>query len=166
MSSLLFGNDTDIVHWKPNPNSRGTFNILTTCLITLLLCVWTAVHLNISPPGSFWRPFLRKVGWLILALLAPEVVAYTAWYSVLHDSLIRHELIVSRCQRKEALKIMRMVNDAYGRPNPTPWYTTALQSMKNGTAKLGRSLRWQTPKPLRVSRGIRRSIRELTKIYP
>ena len=46
----------------------------------MLLCVWTAVHLNISPPGSVWKPRLRKVGWLILALLAPEMIAYTAWY--------------------------------------------------------------------------------------
>ena len=80
MSSLLFGNGTDVVHWKPSPTTRGTNEILSTCLITMLLCVWTAVHLNISPPGSFWEPNLRKIGWLILALLAPEIVAYTAWY--------------------------------------------------------------------------------------
>ena len=79
MSSLLFGNGTDIVHWMPNPKFRGTFDILSTCVITMLLCVWTAVHLNISPPESFWSPKLRKVGWLILALIAPEMVAYTAW---------------------------------------------------------------------------------------
>lgn len=86
MSSLLFGNGTDLVHWKPSPNTRGTFDILSTCLITMLLCVWTAVHLNISPPGAFWSPKLRKLGWLILALLAPEIVAYTAWYVVKHTS--------------------------------------------------------------------------------
>ena len=80
MSSIVFGNGTDLVHWKPSPQTRGTFDILTTCIITILLCVWTAVHLNVPPPGSFWGPRLRKVGWLILALLAPEMVAYTAWY--------------------------------------------------------------------------------------
>lgn len=80
MSSLLFGNGTHIVHWKPSPNTRGTFDILSTCIITMLLCVWTAVHLNVSPPGSVWVPRLRKVGWLILALLAPEMIAFTAWY--------------------------------------------------------------------------------------
>ena len=80
MSSLIFGNGTDIVHWQPNPQIRGTFDILSTCIITMLLCVWTAVHLNVSPPGTVWAPRLRKIGWLILALLAPEMVAYTAWY--------------------------------------------------------------------------------------
>ena len=80
MSWLLFGNGTDIVHWRPSPTTRGTFDILTTCVTTLLLCVWTAVHLNVSPPDSFWGPKLRKVGWLVLALLAPEMVAFTACY--------------------------------------------------------------------------------------
>ena len=80
MSSLLFGNGTDIVHWRSSPNTRSTLDILSTCIITLLLCVWTAVHLNISQPASVWRPRLRKFGWLVLALLAPEIVVYTAWY--------------------------------------------------------------------------------------
>ena len=80
MSSLVFGNGTDIVHWKESSTTRGTFDILSTCVITMLLCVWTAVHLNVQPPGEVWRPRLRKVGWLVLALLAPEMVAYTAWW--------------------------------------------------------------------------------------
>ena len=46
----------------------------------MLLCVWTAVHLNVSPPEGFWKTKFRKVGWLLLALVAPEMVAYTAWY--------------------------------------------------------------------------------------
>ena len=80
MTSLLFGNGTDIVHWKPSPTSRGTFDILSTCVITMLLCVWTAVHLDVPAPGSVRGPRLRKVGWLVLALIAPEMIAYTAWY--------------------------------------------------------------------------------------
>lgn len=80
MSSILFGNGTDLVHWKPSPNTRGTSDILTTCIITMLLCVWTAVHLNVPPPRRVWRPRLWKLAWLILALLAPEMIAYTAWY--------------------------------------------------------------------------------------
>ena len=80
MSAFLFGNGSDVVHWKPSSNTRGTFDILTSCIITMLLCVWTAVHLNVSPPEGFWKPKFRKVRWLLLALVAPEMVAYTAWY--------------------------------------------------------------------------------------
>ena len=79
LSSLVFGNDTNIVHWKDSPTARGTFDILSSCIITLVLCVWTAVHLNVAPPEKYWRFLLRKTGWLLLALLAPEMVAYTAW---------------------------------------------------------------------------------------
>lgn len=75
----LLGNGSNVVHWQPNPTTRGTFDILSTCIITLLLCVWTSVHLNVPRPGGFWESRFRKVGWLLLALLAPEVVAYTAW---------------------------------------------------------------------------------------
>ena len=78
MTSLLFGNGTDIVHWQPSCDPRGIFDILSTCIITTLLCAWTAVHLNVPAPGSDWESRLRKIGWLILALLAPEIVAYTA----------------------------------------------------------------------------------------
>lgn len=81
MSSIVFGNGTDKVHWKPSVESRGIFEVLSTCLLTMLLCVWTAVHLNVPPPGDRWGLYLRKIGWLILALLAPELVASTAWYA-------------------------------------------------------------------------------------
>lgn len=80
MIPLIFGNGTDVVHWKPGCNTRGTFDIISTCVITMLLCVWTAVHLNVPSPGSVWKPRLKKVLWLFLALVAPELVLCTAWY--------------------------------------------------------------------------------------
>ena len=79
MSSLLFGNGTDIVRWEPSPQTRGTWDLLTACLLTLVLCLWTAVHLNVPEPHHFWRPKFRKVGWMLLALLAPELMVYVAW---------------------------------------------------------------------------------------
>jgi hypothetical protein len=67
-------------HWHPEPRGRGTFNILSSCLTTMLLCVWTAVHLNIPDrDGGKRQKFLRKPGWLLMALLAPGIVAWNAW---------------------------------------------------------------------------------------
>ena len=37
-------------------------------------------HRASPPPGSEWESRSRGVEFLILALLAPEMVAYTAWY--------------------------------------------------------------------------------------
>jgi hypothetical protein len=60
------------------PAQRGTFSILSTCLITLGLCVWAAMHFNIPEHKSKGRQFRRKVGWLIMGLLAPEMVRRSA----------------------------------------------------------------------------------------
>jgi hypothetical protein len=70
------------------PNTRGTWQLRITCLITTNLCVWTAVHLNI-PAKIDKKLTLRKrlwnnyycvrTRWVLLRLLAPELVVYTAW---------------------------------------------------------------------------------------
>ena len=82
----LFGNTTNIVSWVDDPNRRGTSGILSSCIITMVLCIWTALHLNLPlrshakqkwyAKGHSWRKF----GWLVLTLLAPEIAVYTAWY--------------------------------------------------------------------------------------
>ncbi|RSL75214.1 hypothetical protein CEP51_011075 [Fusarium floridanum] len=97
----IFGNGSAshrTATWEPEPTQRGTFSILSTCLITLSLCVWTAVHLNIPPreersqdeprddSSEKWSlkslrwtaQTLRKAGWMILGILAPELVLFTA----------------------------------------------------------------------------------------
>ncbi|KAG8424862.1 hypothetical protein J3458_001620 [Metarhizium acridum] len=90
---LLFGEapqDRPAV-WHPPPEYRGSFTILSTCIITLALCIWTSLHLNIpeqqaNKKRSNWNPKAwvtpqqwRKVSWLVLGLLAPEMIAFTAW---------------------------------------------------------------------------------------
>ena len=77
----LFGNGTIAppVNWQPEPSTRGTTDILSTCLITLGLCLWSALHLNIPQHGKTSQQKWRKCGWLVLGLLAPEMIAYTAW---------------------------------------------------------------------------------------
>jgi hypothetical protein len=78
-----FGNATQVppASWRNEPATRGTWNILSSCLITLGLCLWTALHLNIPRhKEGAWLSQIRKTGWLLLGLLAPEMLAYTAWY--------------------------------------------------------------------------------------
>ena len=80
--SLSFGkNSTNVtVTWQPEPSTRGTWSILSTCIITISLCLWTAVHLNVPPPHRKYAQFWWKLYWLGVGLLAPETVAYMAWY--------------------------------------------------------------------------------------
>ena len=75
----LFGNETTAATWHPAPNYRGTYGLLSSCIITMGICVWTAVHLNIPEHNKVYMQKWRKAGWLVLALLAPKLVAYTAW---------------------------------------------------------------------------------------
>ena len=65
---------------------------------TIFLCVWQAVHLNIPPPGEPpYKQTFRRIGWSILAIIAPEVVALNAWL-----------------QYREAMVLMRSVNISRG----------------------------------------------------
>jgi len=60
--------------WQPEPTTRGTFSILTTCIITLSLCAWSILHLNIPEHGKADQQFWRKMKWLLVNIFAPEVV--------------------------------------------------------------------------------------------
>ena len=77
----IFGNGTIAppINWQPNASTRGTTDILSTCLITLGLCLWSALHLNIPQHGKSSQQKWYKCGWLVLGLLAPEMVAFAAW---------------------------------------------------------------------------------------
>jgi hypothetical protein len=68
------------LHGRTEPNGRGTFSILKSCIITLALCIYTALHLNI-PPGNATPVslFIRKLGWIFVGIFAPEIIVYVAW---------------------------------------------------------------------------------------
>ena len=85
---MLFGDPSPEpkLAWHGEPNYRGTFGILSSCIITLGLCVWTAVHLNIpaheatvyrayDPRGLISVQKWRKLGWVLMGMLAPEMVS-------------------------------------------------------------------------------------------
>ncbi|KAJ0114090.1 hypothetical protein J7T55_007924 [Diaporthe amygdali] len=99
------GNITSGFTWEPQPERRGTFGIITTCLVTLALCTWKIVHLNLpgtcpdeNLPWSAWfkkgtthsmrhrlvhifggHQLTRQIGWLLIGLFAPELIAYAAF---------------------------------------------------------------------------------------
>ena len=72
---------TDIAPpWVPDPDNRGTWSLLYSCVFTLVLCVWTAIHLNVpSYHESKTSQWLRKLKWVLLAIIAPELGVYTAF---------------------------------------------------------------------------------------
>lgn len=74
-------NGTIVNGWVSEPsNTRGTFSILSSCILTLTLCVYTAIHLNIpSPTDSELHKSLRTMKWVFLGIFAPELVVFVAW---------------------------------------------------------------------------------------
>jgi hypothetical protein len=74
--------------WASSATYRGTTDILWSCLLTLLACVYTAIHLNV-PPANWGRlrSLWRKLQWVGMALFAPELVLFIAYsqYSEARD---------------------------------------------------------------------------------
>ena len=78
-----------LVHWTEEPATRGTAGILFSCIVSLGLCIWTAVHLNVEPIESsetritFVTRVAGKITWAITALIAPELVLTIALHQLL-----------------------------------------------------------------------------------
>jgi len=89
-----FGNVTVLpeAKWNPEPTVRGTFSILSSCLITMALCIWTAVHLNLPQHKKESREVYRRFFWLVLGLLAPEVIVFIAWNQRVDMRLLSHKM--------------------------------------------------------------------------
>ncbi|KAH5025437.1 hypothetical protein HBI82_185340 [Parastagonospora nodorum] len=104
--------------WGAEPRFRGTYSILSSCIITIGLCVWTAVHLNVPEHGKVMPQFLRKVKWLAVGLFAPELVAWTAFQ-----------------QRREAQMICDVLRDCFAQP-PLP------STLRTVWCKLRTALNW------------------------
>jgi hypothetical protein len=107
--------------WVPGPHNRGTLGLVSSCVITLFLCIWTTVHVNIEPENQFnetlyrvlkaifgrnntilrvskkLRAFLadgrvRKIVWSCTILIAPEGIVAVAAYEKKAAYLLRIEI--------------------------------------------------------------------------
>ncbi|KAJ3755859.1 hypothetical protein EV360DRAFT_48979 [Lentinula raphanica] len=75
--------------WQSGPDFRGTFDIVSTCFTTLLLCLWSAVHVDIPAHSGRLRGLWVRVGWIFIGLITPETllfIAYRQW-SIARDIL-------------------------------------------------------------------------------
>ena len=82
MGFWIFGNGNNgTAHWESNPtDGRGTWTILSTCIITLTLCVYTSLHLNVpAHKDSAASTFFMKAKYVVFGLLAPELIVFNAW---------------------------------------------------------------------------------------
>lgn len=73
-------------HYVGSPNVRGTLDILWSSLFTIFACTWSVQHLNVPEQrdgrdpgwrGDIWwmlKGVLSKSKWMIITVIAPEVV--------------------------------------------------------------------------------------------
>ena len=65
--------------WIPQNGGRGTFDILLRNIITILLCCWTSVCVNVPAVNATYRQqFWDKLKLAVLALLGPDFVLIIA----------------------------------------------------------------------------------------
>lgn len=78
MSKVQARNETMLYGWQPEPNGRGTWSLAWSCLATIFICTWSALHLDV-PHRHVWYHFIYlKIGWLIIAALMPEYMLFKA----------------------------------------------------------------------------------------
>lgn len=88
------------VGWVADPNGRGTFTLFTSCLLTLVLCVWSAIQLDVPPPKtSRVRLWLLYLKWSILGVLGPELFVYVAWRQLNSARTLKREVREALQQR-------------------------------------------------------------------
>ena len=78
-SKADFANETSnrilTAGWVSQPNARGTLDIVQSCVLTIFLCSWSVLCLNIPERHDNRWNFLRvKINWMTFTIFFPEVV--------------------------------------------------------------------------------------------
>jgi hypothetical protein len=85
--------ETDTVGFVREDNQPDTMSLLISCLATLGLCIYSAVHLNVPRRGEpLYRTLLEELKWCIIGLFAPELILYTAWRQLAAARQLRFEV--------------------------------------------------------------------------
>jgi hypothetical protein len=110
------------VGWVSSASGRSTSDILWSCFSILLVCTYKCIHFNVpsrkeSEAGWFtwtwWSRWLKKIGWMMLIVLAPEIGVALAMDQYLlareqcHDEEIRRQ----RSQKKRKVDESKGVED-------------------------------------------------------
>lgn len=98
----------DLVHgWVSTDCGRGTSDILWSCLATILLSVWTVIHLPVpccsrfekgnlisGEPSQSWRNWVIRSGIVpaVISVIAPEFMAYMAMGDLYAAWLIQRQM--------------------------------------------------------------------------
>ncbi|KAF4982285.1 hypothetical protein FZEAL_2071 [Fusarium zealandicum] len=100
--------------WVGSPEIRGTTTILWSCIITLVACIYTALHLNVPGNRKAMAMLREKLKWVLIGLIAPEVVLYLASSQFLDARRLSKELTLLWRQQKSGEQGDMQVEDEDG----------------------------------------------------
>src|SRR5437763_5321142 len=62
--------------WVHQCNGRGTLDIIQSCIVTIFLCSWSVLCLNMPEETATgrWTYLKNKLQWMLFALVFPEVI--------------------------------------------------------------------------------------------
>ncbi|EKM56455.1 uncharacterized protein PHACADRAFT_118172 [Phanerochaete carnosa HHB-10118-sp] len=87
--------------WQSSPDVRGTYDIISTCLSTIVICVWSAVHVDVPIRQTRWS-IIDKIGWLVTGLVAPDLLLYVACCQLYRAYVLLGE--AKRCLHVESVQ--------------------------------------------------------------
>lgn len=59
--------------WTDSPDGRVTIDIVSSCIFTIFICIWSVFCVNIGPPGeSAVTKILQKLKLAILCIIGPD----------------------------------------------------------------------------------------------
>ncbi|KAF6836401.1 hypothetical protein CPLU01_03685 [Colletotrichum plurivorum] len=94
---------SSLIGWAPEPDGRGTFGLLCSCVLTLTICVWTALHLNVPAARSTVRSrVIERIKWVLYGIFAPEIVVATAAAQYIVARWLEREIEKDAAHRRDA----------------------------------------------------------------
>lgn len=73
----------EAVGWQPGGCYQSSWHIVSTCLSTMIACIWSIQHLNIpDTDDSQWEKTKRKMEWMVITVLFPEMILIRAVFEV------------------------------------------------------------------------------------
>ncbi|KAF8865198.1 hypothetical protein BDZ45DRAFT_668641 [Acephala macrosclerotiorum] len=71
--SNITAQSTPLQGWTSSPDGRGTIDIVSSCIFTIFICIWSVLCVNIGPPGeSTISQFLQKLKLALICVLGPD----------------------------------------------------------------------------------------------
>ncbi|KLP15038.1 uncharacterized protein LW94_6800 [Fusarium fujikuroi] len=75
-----------------NFTQPGTFDILESCIFTLIACIFTALHLDVVSNPTWQRLLFEKAKWVLLTIVIPEISILTATRQFMEAWELRSDL--------------------------------------------------------------------------